>query len=471
MTGQNRDELIDALLVGELTPEQRQQIQELMADDEATLREIDEQMWLEPLLRDSFQDNPDEFVSRLEAAMDGDHSRSDAFATRVIDAWSARKTRRRYLGIVTGAVLLAMVFLAVLLLPDATDQVAEAAPIVRVQSIQGDVEIVGNDGSTRRATPGIRLNAGDTVTTAGESAVTVSVDDGSIVTLTRDASLTWEFGDQQRVVLNAGLARVQRSADGKPGSLLFSTAHVTVESPDTDLVLATSGEQTDVTVSRGQIRLTGADGETVQVSDGECGVAKRGSLEVRRGLATPDSWSEDFEDGIPNNWRQGKLVDSKLPAGSRVAVGTKVSHNEDGDPCHQIWTYSQWEHGLAVVHDDTCLNFVYRFLTPDEVQVMTLLRSPVPESPVHDVQILRPMDVPADERWWRVQSGQWYTVSIPLSRLSNPVSLEHAKESYIATAFNFRPQNDACGLVIDRMWIERGTSEKIEFRPFNGKPQ
>jgi hypothetical protein len=49
------------------------------------------------------------------------------------------------------------------------------------------------------------------------------------------------------------------------------------------------------------------------------------------------------------------------------------------------------------------------------------------------------------------------------------VSLEHPPESFVATAFNFRAQNHACRLAIDRMWLERGTSRKIEFKPLELK--
>jgi hypothetical protein len=242
----------------------------------------------------------------------------------------------------------------------------------------------------------------------------------------------------------------------------------TVEVPDAKLVLATSDRQTDVTVRRGKALVKSSGGKSVDVSNGECGIANRQSVEVRRGSATPDSWTEDFESGLPDGW-QANFIETELPAGSRGAVQTTQTHNEDGESCHQLWSYSDWEHGLAVVHADTCLNFVYRFKTADTVQVLTLLRSPIPDSPVYEVQILQPSDVPKAERWWKIPSGEWYTVSIPLARLTNPVSLEHPPESFVATAFNFRAQNHACRLAIDRMWLERGTSRKIEFKPLELK--
>lgn len=98
---------------------------------------------------------------------------------------------------------------------------------------------------------------------------------------------------------------------------------------------------------------------------------------------------------------------------------------------------------------------------------MTLLRSPLPESPNADIHILPPSDVPPNERWWDIPLGKWYVASIPLSEPSNPVTLDHPKPSQVITAFNFRPQDDACGLVIDRMWLTRGESDRVELNPLD----
>lgn len=473
MTTPDRDKLIERLLTAELSPEQQHQLHELIAGDAQIEAEVIDQMWLEPLLRDHYADDPDAFVARIDAALNDDEQDSVEFTERVLSKWTERSTLRtksRLLRWSAGIVVAVAVVVGLILYwPGAT---AEAAQWVRIQNATGRVEVIAADGRARPADFGTVIQPGDTVRTSGASSATISCADESRIILTRGASITWPNAGAEPIVLHSGLAHVVRSPSeltaGTLPAIVVATPHVTIEVPEIDFLLAASDHRTDITVRRGTAVVTATDGRTVRVSQGQCGTASRREFLVKSGTATPDAWSEDFESGLPEEW-QGHFVDTELPAGSRGAVGTAASVNEDGEECHQIWTYADWQHGLAVVHDDTCLNFVYRFKTADRVQVMTLLRSPVPDTPDHDVQILQPSDVPDAERWWNIPSREWHVVSIPLARLSNPVSREHPRESYVATAFNFRPQNHACGLVIDRMWLERGTSDRIEFRPLNRK--
>lgn len=470
MTTSDHEKLIELLLTDELSPTEQEQLRDLAAADDAIADEVFDHTWLEPLLRDALHSEPDAFVQRIEAALDGEDSETTQFTQRVLDAWterSAEQSRRRIIGAFAG-ISLALAIFAIVLLPDWSGRTVQAASQPRIQHVAGTVEIVGSDGTARRGESGALIEPGDTIKTSGTSSATVTWDNGSRVTLTRDASLQWPVDEAGEMLLNKGLAVVARTATADSAPIVFTTQHATVEVPEAEFVLATSDRRTDVTVRRGKASVKGFDGVPVEVANGECGIASGQSVEVRKGTATPDSWSEDFENGVPTGW-QGTFVETELPEGSQGALQTTQARRGGGEACHQLWSYTDWEHGLAVVHPDTCLNFVYRFKTADTVQVLTLLRSPVPESPSYEVQILQPTDVPEGERWWKVPANEWYTVSIPLSRLTNPVSLEHPSESFIATTFNFRAQNHACRLAIDRMWLERGTSEKIEFKPLQAK--
>ena len=470
MTSPDHELLMELLLADELSPEQQQQLREAVANGASITDEVFDQMWLDPLLRDSFRSDADAFVRRFAATPDIDDGDTREFTERLLDAWSERtisRSRRRVVGALAGTSIVLTGMFAVLFYPNGIGTTVQAAPGIQLQSAHGTVMLVNPNGQSRRVVPGVQIQPGDTISTTGESVATIEWNDGSRVILTRDTSLTWQLDQPESAFLNAGFALVNRLTTDRRNPVVLRTQHTSVQVPDGAFHVATSNLRTDVTVTRGIARMQGSDGRSVQVSGGECAIAMAQSVEIRNGSPTPDTWSEDFESGLPVNWQQGNFESADLPEGSRGAVRTALSHNEDGEPCHQIWTYSQWEHGLAVVHNDTCLNFVYRFKESDEVQILTLLRSPMPDSPGQDVQILQPSDVPENEQWWDIPSGEWYTASIPLSRLRDPVSREHPTESFVATAFNFRPQNHACGLVIDRMWLSRGTSETIEFQPLN----
>ena len=94
MTTPNHDVLIELLLADELSPVQRQQLRELVASNSLVENEVFEQMWLEPLLRDSFRSDTDAFVQRIEAAMDSDDRDAVQFTERLLDAWTQRSARR-----------------------------------------------------------------------------------------------------------------------------------------------------------------------------------------------------------------------------------------------------------------------------------------------------------------------------------------------------------------------------------------
>lgn len=467
----DRETLIELLLAGELSEAQRVQLSELAAADDSVAEEILDQMWLEPLLRDSLSRDSDTFVRRIEAAFECDDADTNQFTDQLLDAWSdrvAQRSRSRRMRTVSAIALSALVFVAVVFLRQDSGKELLAATF-RLQHSVGSVSILSSAGNARQAEPGVSLKPGDTVITQGESSAVLACSNGTVLTLVRDASLRFPEDGDRRLTLNSGTAVIRQAPSDKSNSpraenVMLETQHGILDVADSRLVLATTDRQTDLTVTHGNAVLKISGGKSITVSSGECVIAKAESLDLRRGSPTPDEWSEDFEAGLPDGWT-GHLIEKDLPAGSRGAVGTARSTNTDGEECHQIWSVSQWEHGLAVVHPDTHLNFSYRFKKADRVLVLALLRSPVPDSAAHDVQMLQPSEVPDSEHWWDVPAGQWHVASIPLARLSNPVTREHSEASSVATAFNFRPQDDACGLTIDRMWLSRGGPGRITFQP------
>lgn len=468
----SHEELIERLLSGDLTVEQRTELFRLAVADESVAEELLDQMWLEPLLRDSLAEDADAFVRRVETALDCDDANAAEFTEQVMDAWSNRVERQirtkwaRYGGVVVVALLLA----GLLFFENGSGHRVLAAS-VQLRHAIGNVRIIGVDGESREAVPGTQLAPGDTLTTSGESSATLHCHDGSRLTVTRDASVSWPSGRPHSVVLNSGAAVItttdageSRANGGKP--VLFKTQHGSLESDEARVLLATSERQTDVSVESGEVTLQISESEAITVVAGSCAIARNESVELRRGVASPDEWTEEFEAGLPAGW-VGHAITNDLPTGSRGAIGTAALKNADDEDCHQIWSRSEWGHGLGMVHSDTSLNFVYRFKQADRVQIMTLLRSSMPESPHAEIHILQSSDVLPTERWWDIPSNKWYTASIPLSQLRNPVSLDHPQVSQVMTAFNFRPQDHACGLVIDRMWLTRGGEDRIVFKPLD----
>ena len=469
----NREELIELLLSGELTVEQRTELFRLAVADESVAEEVLDQMWMEPLLRDSLTEDADAFVRRVEASLDCDDANAAEFTEQVLDAWSnqvEQRSRSKWARYGGGVVVAALLLAGFLVFQNGSGQRVLAAS-VELRHALGNVRIIGVDGESREAVPGTKLAPGDTLTTSGESSATLLCHDGSRLTVTRDASVSWPAGRPHSVVLNSDAAVIATTnAEESPANgekpVLFKTQHGSLESDEARLLLATSDRQTDVSVESGEVKFQIFGSDAITVVAGECVVARDESVELRPGVASSDEWREEFEAGLPQRW-VGHPITKDLPAGSKGAIGTAALKNADDDDCHQIWSRSRWGHGLGTVHSDTSLNFVYRFKQADRVQIMTLLRSLMPESPHADIHILQPSDVLPTERWWNIPSNNWYVASIPLSQLSNPVTRDHPQDSQVVTAFNFRPQDHACGVVIDRMWLTRGGDGRIEFKPLD----
>ena len=376
--------------------------------------------------------------------------------------------RRHLLTLVGGFVATAAIFLALTLRTD-DDGIVPTANRLILERSSGTVHIFAVDGRQREPRSGANLQPGDTIRTSGESSATVIARDGSRLTLTRDSSLTWPDDEQGSLRLNSGLASIVRRPKNNPTFVVFKTQHATVEAPDSELILATSDRQTDVTVKRGDARVTCRNGKTAKVNRGECGVAKKQAVTVRTGASTPDEWNEDFESGVPTGY-VAEFVGDNLPQGSNGAATTQLSRDEESDTkCHQFWTHSDWEHGLAVIHEDTHLNFIYRLDKPESVITKLNLRSPFPDSPKLETQLLHINLIRLKERWWNVPEGQWYRVSLPVSRFRKFRSkTDGPTPSSIVVSVAMRPRSHESALLIDRMWLSRGGSNDVEFEPFEG---
>lgn len=381
---------------------------------------------------------------------------------------SRQRWHTRLLAVTGTAVAIALLVLVFVLNPPGST--VQAAGSLRIQSFHGDVEIVGADGAFRELGDGAKLLPGDTLRTSGDSAATVLAHDGSLLTLMRNASLTWSDDGSGSVVLNMGLASIVGMPTQGEAFVVFKTQHATIEAPDTELVVATSDRQTDVTVRRGDARVTCRSGRSVKVKTGQCGVARKQVVEVRQGTAAPDEWHQDFETGIPDGF-EGKHVARGLPEGSAGAITTILSRTENGSHCHQIFTSSDWEHGLVAIHDDTHLNFIYRFDDPQSVIAKLNLRSPFPDSPKHQTHLLHNNNIEFKERWWNVPAGQWYRVSLPVSRFRTHRSKREGPKpepSSIVVSVALRPKTGQSGILIDRMWLSRGGSDDVVFEPYDG---
>jgi hypothetical protein len=305
------------------------------------------------------------------------------------------------------------------------------------------------------------MRSGDTVRTSGvQSAAAVVYLDGTRLTLVGDTTVTCADRGRKSVVVHQGTvaASVVLQQEGKP--MVLATPAAEVEVLGTDFYCLAQTDQTDVSVTRGRVRVTRvSDGQVVEVAEGKRVLAtRRAELAVEDIPRPPDTWDLDFEEGLPKDFHRGLAERNHLPRGSGGAV-RPVSHDmgEEGT-FYEIATPDMWYHGLFRVHDDSHFHFTFKMDKPGWLNVFVIARGFGPERP-YSINYL------FNELWfWRRPPGTWQTVSIPLAQFKRMVPREgKAFEGEVPYLVLFSSQGDR-GLVIDRVWVTRGGPGVVRYQ-------
>ncbi len=312
------------------------------------------------------------------------------------------------------------------------------------------------------------LRSGVVVATGGGSGlVSLRYEDGTIVELASESTASFELREGQKLVdVEAGFvsASVKPQPAGKP--LKITTAEATIEVVGTELAISRVPSATTLSVSGGRVRMwRSTDGELVEVNAGEYAVAatpKNGdrSPEYRAFDLDrcPDQWVEDFEEGLPANWKSGSWVSQGLPDGSNG--GVTASKSPEGDDFGVATSVNEeiWKRGLVSIHEDSVLNLRMKVSQDDFYHVLVFMRGRM------HYEYQEPRQQRSD---W---TGKWRTLSIPLSAFKRtgrefefgddfeardvtPPVLD--RPIYMAMVSS---QKRDLGLVIDRMWISRDPS-------------
>jgi hypothetical protein len=222
------------------------------------------------------------------------------------------------------------------------------------------------------------------------------------------------------------------------------------------LALESAPNRTELTVTEGRVRFTrNKDGKSVEIEQGKRVVeGLRNDLVVSDVAATVDTWSVDFETGLPDGWKLGRAVHDDLPVGSQEAVASTADPQES-ELSYGIVTTHNWARGLFAVQETSCLNITYKLDRPGWVQIFFGTRNAdLALATGANVYLLEPWDAAESERWWDVAAGKWHTVSIPLSKFFKVTNRDaQATPGEICFGFTFSSQEHDRGLVIDKIWV------------------
>jgi hypothetical protein len=337
-----------------------------------------------------------------------------------------------------------------------------------VSDVSGSVSMASGDtvSDTDRAMslhPHAPIRMGEWIRVEGfGSYVQLAMSDGTQIVLTdRAVARIWKTEPQKQIFLERGhlSADVQQQIEGRP--LIISTPEADAEVLGTRLSISAESGETRLGVFTGRVQMRRhSDGRAIRVETGQQAVASRHTELVASPMsATPDTWSEDFEAGLPAQWRCGQWVTEGLPPGSAggVLAEARFFGKPREDNYHCVTTYKDWTGGLFRIHEETVLHVTYKLERPGWFHIMMGVRSD------REKQFHVGNYETQDGSLWKIPAGQWRTVQMPLQIFTKASNDGKPMEGAVPPApgdvvymlfFNSLTQD--LGLVVDRIWVTRG---------------
>ncbi len=359
---------------------------------------------------------------------------------------------------VLGALLLAALWVWG---PGARDASELGPPVGRLQGVDGVVVVSEREDAARRAAVGLAIRAGQTVTTCGpDSHAEVHLPDGTVVLVAGETRLRFATTESDRIDVESGSIAASVRPRAKDRPLVIATREARVEVLGTRLSVARGDRRTRVGVLDGDVRVTRlSDERTVTLSAGQAAEASpRTDLRPTPIRSAPDTWSLDFDEGLPAGWQTGQLVLDELPEGCGAAVrATPV--RERGQKRHMLRSHNAWSEGLFTLYDDSWIHIRYRMERPGSFLPYVVCRQRDFGQPVATVL--------TRENVRQREAGRWHTLSLPAralhrTRTRTTVPLEGQLVAFLLVIDS--PAHDA-GLTVARIWVTRAGSPHSQPRP------
>lgn len=334
---------------------------------------------------------------------------------------------------------------------------------VSVASVSGRIRIEHGDRTGKWVDPEemlngpVKLRLGDRVQTGRDSVARLTLPDGTEFWLRPGSEFVLPSGTDVEFGLPSGSlsARVSPQEPGRP--LIIRTPDVEVRVLGTELEVLSAPERSEVAVLEGKVRVTrNSDGSSRDVSAGHfLSVPESGPFSVKARPLPPGEWSVDFEEGVPAGW-VGHIVRDGLPKASQGAI-TSAPAQTNNDQSQQIRSPVE-QNGLFAWHDDSVLHLTFRIQPPEWFHIFLSVGAIEDAKPTLTYCYAGP-------ELWQSHSGEWRTVSIPLSEFRLQTYGQSSKSlGRIPTQVSFRGESDLEGLEIDRIWVARGLPSRVNPR-------
>ncbi|MFG0286875.1 MAG: FecR domain-containing protein [Rhodopirellula sp. JB044] len=263
---------------------------------------------------------------------------------------------------------------------------------------------------------------------------------------------------QKRVTSQNGnlLLSVKPQPPGKP--LLVVTPKAVLEVLGTELAISADLMTTKLRVNHGHVLMRRIeDGSQVNVkADQKATVSPSVEMHAEQVSQLPDTWEANFEDGLPESWIAGEILESSPGAVTAVPVSNRWGLN------YTITSNVDYTDGLFQIHEDSYLNYRIRMKESGFYQVLF-------ESRRSDFQGVIPNHEYQETHAEWMKEDRWHTVSIPFTAFRHSIanadgtwpdyetrSRYPRMEELVPFFVQFSTLGDDLGLSVDRIWVSRG---------------
>ena len=328
----------------------------------------------------------------------------------------------------------------------------ESKTVAVLSGFEGTVVVTDKNGETRTALAGLNLHPGDVVESRGtDNKATLTFGDGSRFLLVGESSMALHRQIQKKVILHRGRLMASIREQSAPDQFEVSTPHANIVVLGTKFTLESLPEQTSLEVLHGRVgAISPAAPSQVKVSQGEFLVARKDQpLVVKTSSQGDGGWTEDFEDGLPENWHSGILESKGLPGNSKGGVRTvkNVIANQD---YYQVITPQEWTRGLFTYRGDMHLQVTFKMEHPDWANIFFIARTAEIEN--HETFLHKftiPFRPSSDDVWWKL--------TVPLSdfqlKTDNGFEAIPPAAGEVVFGFSFSAPAPDRGMVIDEIAI------------------
>lgn len=322
---------------------------------------------------------------------------------------------------------------------------AAAGYVAEIERTVGQV-VVGP--GLRPLSAGAPVLPGQVVRTVGVgSGVTLRCRDGSRLFLAGDTAVSVTEDDGPRVAVARGdLAADVADRPDRPFEL--TTPEARVAAPGARMLVTCGEGETRVGVVEGRARLTGPDGGPPLAVDGgeRAVVGVGGPARKERSPPTPDEYAWHTDRPLPPRWELGRLADG--PGGPAIApLVWDDPYNRR--TCWQVRSENGWTRGLFHIHPDTKFRVRYRVDRPGEGQLLVVVR---PDPPAAGKSFVLLAPVPFEP----APGGGWRTVELAADDWVPEALTPDMPHPWVAFLVVFNTYEADLGLRVAEFAVRRG---------------